>query len=265
MRRVVGQQAKRPAFDADQRGNQPRGKRAAQLQHAVGVGQGGDHLADVIHAQAVFRDQLAQLALVAALPVGQRALEIAQVLLGHLHGGGLVGHLHVDHAVGALHADWADLLGREATQAAALDHRRPGHADSRVLGGDNHVAAAEQGGVAGEAAPGHHAHQRHQAGQLGHADKGVAVEAGHADEIGITRPPAAAFGKQHQWQAPLLGQLQHAVGFLVVDHPLGTGEYRVVVGDAHAARGLAAERRGIHRADASNQAVGGAQLQEFLG
>ena len=265
VRGIVGDQAEGLAFDADQRGNQPRRELAAQLQHAAGVGQAGDDLADVVDAQAVFRDQVAQLALVCTLPVGLLALEVGQVLLGDLHRLGFVFHQHVDHPVGALHAAGADFLGLVAAQAATFDHRRAGHADAGVTGGDDHIAAAEQRGVAGEAAPGHHAHGRHQPGQFGHADEGMAVQPGHADEIGITGPAAAALGEQHHRQPPLLGQGQHAVGLLVVHHALSAGEYRVVVGDGHAARGLFAELRGVDRADAGDQAIGRAQFLQFLG
>ena len=65
---------------------------------------------------------------------------------------GLVGHDDVDDAVGDLHVDRADRLGREHAEPAALDHGRAAHADVRALGGDDDVAAAEEGGVAGEAA-----------------------------------------------------------------------------------------------------------------
>lgn len=75
MARVVGDQAERPALDAQQRGDQAGSELAPQFQHAVPVGQDLDRLADVVGTQAVLRHQVAQLALVGATPVGQRALE----------------------------------------------------------------------------------------------------------------------------------------------------------------------------------------------
>ncbi len=164
MHRVVGDQAEGAALDTNQRGDQPRRKLAAQLQHRIAVGQCLDHFADVIHAQAVFRDQVAQLALVRRFPVRQIALEVGQVLLGHRGGLGFVLHPHVDHPVRAVHAGRANLLRGKAAEAAAFDHRRPGHADGGVLGGDDHVAAAEQRGVTGEAAPGDDTDGGHHAG-----------------------------------------------------------------------------------------------------
>ncbi|MDT4831994.1 hypothetical protein FQZ97_655290 [compost metagenome] len=50
----------------------------------------------------------------------------------------------------------------------------------------------------------------------------------------------------------------------MVHHPLGAGEYRVVIGDGHAARGLVAELRGVHRADAGHQAIRRALFDQFF-
>jgi len=66
---VIGQQAEGFTFDTDKGGDQPRGKLPAQLQHAAGVGEGGNHLANVIDAQTVFRNEVAQLALIGAAPL----------------------------------------------------------------------------------------------------------------------------------------------------------------------------------------------------
>ncbi len=263
-RRVVGQQAKGPAFDADQRGNQPRGELPAQLQHAVAVGQGLDDPADVVDPQAVFRNQMPQLTLVGAVPVLERPLEIAQVLFGHLHGLGFVGHQHVDHSVGALYRHRAHLFRGEAAQAAAFDHRRAGHADGGVPGGDDQVAAAEQGGIAGKAAPRGDAHRGHPAGQPGHGGEGMAIQAGDPDKVAVAGPATAAFGKQHHRQPPFLGQAQQAVGLLVVHHPLGAGEHRVVVGQGQATGVLAVEQPGIHRTYASHQPIRRAQGLQLL-
>lgn len=92
----------------------------------------------------------------------------------------------------------------------------------------------------------------------------MAIEPGDADEVAIAGTPAAAFGEQHQWQPPLLGQTEQAVGLLVVHHPLGAGEHRVVVGQHQAARGLCAKAGGAHAAGAGHQAIGGAEFQQFF-
>ena len=66
-------------------------------------------------------------------------------------GGGRPGD--TDSAVVAgLHVAGADLLRRKHPQPTALHHRRPGHADVAVPGGDDHVTAAQQSRIARKAA-----------------------------------------------------------------------------------------------------------------
>jgi hypothetical protein len=117
------------------------------------------------------------------------------------HRSRFVVHTHVDHAVGGLHVHRAHDVGLDPAQATALDHGRAAHADAGAFDRHDQVAAAQQRGIAGEAAPGHDAHQRHLARQRGQARKGRAVEAGDAVPVDVARPPAAAFGEQHQRQA----------------------------------------------------------------
>ena len=161
-----------------------------------------DHRAHVIDAQAVFRNDAAQQPLVGAGPVLQRPLEIGKIFLGDGDGFRLVLHHHVDHAVGRLHADGTDFVGMKDAEAAAFDHRRPAHADGGVLGGDDDVAAAEQRRVAGEAATGIDADQRHQPRQLRIHPEGRGVEAARAHRIGVAGPSAAAFGEEDDRQPP---------------------------------------------------------------
>ena len=139
----------------------------AQLQHRTGIAQRLDHIADVIDAQPVLRDRAPEQALIGAIPVRQRALEIGEIFLGHRHRFGFVLHHHVDHAVGRLHRHGPDILRVEHAQPAAFDHRRPAHADGGILGRDDHIAAAQQRRIAGEAVAGIDADQRHQPRQLG--------------------------------------------------------------------------------------------------
>ena len=110
----------------------PRPKPRRSSSTRAGVGERLDHLAHVVDAQPVLRDDVAQAALVGALPRRQRALEVRQVLLGRGDGLGLVLDGDVDDAVRHLHVHRADLLGPEHAEAAALDHRRAAHADVRV-------------------------------------------------------------------------------------------------------------------------------------
>ena len=158
---------------------------------------------------------------------------------------GLVLDRDVDGAVGHLHAHRPDFLGREDAEIAALDHRRPAHADRRVLGGDHHVAAAEERRVAGEAAAGVDADQRRHARQPAEDMEGHGVEAGDRLHVDIARPPAAAFGEEHQRDALLLDDLEQPVLLVMVGLALGAGQHRVVVvrdGDAALVRRRTASR-----------------------
>ncbi len=115
-------------------------------------------------------------------------------------GVGLVVDQHVDHAVGDLDVRRADLLGREDAEAAALDHGRTAHADVGVGGGDDHVAAAEQRGVAGEAA----AETMPTSGTRPlsppkSAKASVSRPVDHR-RVGVAGAPAAAFGEEHHGQ-----------------------------------------------------------------
>ncbi len=69
-----------------------------------------DHGAHVVDAQPVLRNRPAQQALVGAIPVAQRALEIGQILLRGARPLRLVLDQHIDDAVGRLDVDRADLL-----------------------------------------------------------------------------------------------------------------------------------------------------------
>ena len=84
------------------------------------------------------------------------------------------------------------------------------------------------------------ADHRHQARQL--AEMVECVEADEAAVVVVARPAAAAFGKQHERHAALLGDVDHAVGFPVIVHALGAGEHRVVVGQDRRAGGRIAEQ-----------------------
>ena len=122
-----------------------------------------DHLADVVDAQPVLRDEVAQ------HPSGPRRSHCAtrpwkydRYFFAAVDGFALVGDRDVDDAVGHLHRHRADLVGRVDAEPAAFDHRRAAHADVRVRRRDDHVAAAEQRRVAGEAASRIDADARHQ-------------------------------------------------------------------------------------------------------
>ena len=153
------------------------------------------------------------------------------------HGLDLVLDQDVDDAVGACTLDRADLLGRVDAEPAALDHRRAAHADIGVSRRDDDVAAAEQRGVAGEAAARDDADQRREAAEPGELRRRSARRGRVTPSaIRVAGPAAAAFGEQHHRQALPLGELEQAVLLLVVALPLRAGKHRVVVGDHQAAR-----------------------------
>ena len=155
----------------------------------------------------------------------------------------------VDDAVRAPARRSARSLGREHAEAAALDHRRAAHADVRVLGRDDDVAAAEERRVAGEAAAGVDADERHEAAERAiartSACRGARQEVpedGRGPAAGAVAAgagaAAAALGEEDDRQAPLLGELEHAVGLAVVDGALRAGEHGVVVRADHGARAV---------------------------
>ena len=149
----------------------------------------------------------------------------------------LVGDQHIDHAVAGLHVARADLLGRDdaEAEAAAFDHRRPVHADIAGACGDDQVATARQRGIAGKAASGRDADQRHLPGQPRKTREGRDEQAGDDGRIGIARPPAAALGEQQHRQPMAQREIEHAIGLLVVAQPLRAGQNGRVVGHDDAA------------------------------
>ena len=112
---------------------------------------------------------------------------------------------------GACTRNRADVVGAEDAEPAALDHRRPAHADVESSVGDHDVAAAEQRGVAGETPAGGDADERRQAAELGELGEGRHVEAGHAEPFGIARPAAPALGEEDHRQALSLGEFEQPV------------------------------------------------------
>ena len=81
MHRVVGDEAERMTFDAHQRRDHAGREFRAQFEHGTRIGQRRDHLADVVDAQAVFRDQVAQCFLIGRVPFRNRTLEIGEIFL----------------------------------------------------------------------------------------------------------------------------------------------------------------------------------------
>jgi hypothetical protein len=183
--------------------------------------------------------------------------EEGEVPPGHLDGLGLVEDGDVDHPVRGLGRQRADDIGRDDPEAAALDHGGPAHPDVRARGGDDHIAHAEQGGVAGEAAARRDAHQRDRAAQAGEQVEGHRVETRHARRVGVAGSTAASLGEQDHGQAGGLGQLEQAVLLAEVLHALGAGEDGVVVGHHD-------HRSALDASDPADEPVGRRALDEVL-
>ena len=94
--------------------------------------------------------------------------------------------------------------------------------------------------------------------------KGHDIQAGRTRPVGIAGAAAAAFGKEHHRPFPLLGQLEHAVFFVVVLEPLGAGQDRVVVGQHDALGALVVKQIAVDAADTGQHAVGRRVLDQVF-
>ena len=233
MQRVVSQYANGATVDSRECRVNAFAKAGAQFQHAVPVCQTMNGCAAVICTGAVLRHYCAQGSSRRRAPVACLAGKERQIQLGGLYSSSLVVHQHVNHAIAVLHGAGANLLRLEHPQATALYHGRAAHADVAVAGGNDYIAAAQQGRIAGKAAPGHHAHHRHLPIEARKACKGLHMQPCHDGHVHIARPATAAFGKQDDRQAMLQGQTQHAVGLLVVAHALRSGKHGGVISHDH--------------------------------
>ena len=263
VRRVVRDDSHRPPFDPHKRGHRAEPKPHPQLQHRIRVGQRLDYLADVVHAQAVLRDDSPHHSLVTRFPFRKLPLEVRQVLLRDHHGRGLVLHEQINNATRNLHVHGANVLGGEHAEPAAFDHRRTAHADVRTLGRDDYVATTEERGVSGKAAPGCYPHHRHEPTELGEAREGCRGAAA-ATTIGVTGPPATAFREQDHRHPPAFGNADHAVRFAVVLLPLRARKHGVVIRHDGAARLRVAEQLAVDAAHAGDHAIRRAPFDEIL-
>ena len=152
--RVVCNNTNRATVHPGQRSDHAISPLRTKLQNGVDIEEPIDDIAHVIDLLAVLGDHMAKCILVRNLPVIERSLEVAQVLLGDSHTFGLIGNPNVDNAVALLYFDRTDFGRVIGAQSAAFDHRGTSHTDVRVLGCDDHVAASQDGGITSEAIPG---------------------------------------------------------------------------------------------------------------
>ena len=168
------------SLDAHQHREDADAEFGPQFQHRSDVGETVDGAAHVVDAGALLGYHVAKHGVVVAFPFRERSLEVRQVLLGYRDGCFLVGHAHVDDPVGDLDPDRSDVGRLHDSESAALDHRGAGHSDVAVLGRNDHVAATEQCGVAGEAVPGGDSYERNETRQTCEPRERHAVETGDA-------------------------------------------------------------------------------------
>ncbi|MNZ67901.1 hypothetical protein D3C78_861580 [compost metagenome] len=95
---------------------------------------------------------MAQQALVRGFPVSEWALKITEQPFGQQRSLRLVIDHTVDHAVLGLQAYRTNILRCMHSEARTLDHRRAGHADIGVPGGNDDVTATGQYRIAGKTA-----------------------------------------------------------------------------------------------------------------
>src|SRR5664280_2309118 len=141
---------------------------------------------------------------------------------------------------------------------------RAAHADRGVLGGDDHVTATEQGGVAGKAPPRADAHQGHQPTEPTEQGESHGVEPGDHRVVGVARPPTPSFGEEDHREPQALDQLEHPVLLAVVLLALGTGQHGVVVGEHRTRRTLVDEAAPVDPGEAGHQPVGRRPLDQLL-
>ena len=192
-------------------------------------------------------------------------MEVRQVATRHLDGLLLVGGQHVDDPVGDLHRHRPHVLGGEAAEPATLDHGGPTHAQVGVGCGDDDMAASEQRGVAGEAAPRHDADEGDAPAELAEQREGLGVEPRHDRHVRVAGAPAATLGEEHDGEPEPLHQLEEAVLLAVVHLALSAGQDRIVVRQHGAPRPFSVEEVTIDPPDAGHEPVGRRVGDEVLG
>ena len=254
---VVGDDAHRVAFHADQGRDDADAELLADLEYRSDVGDGAHDLLHVVQPQPVLWHDMAQASLIVGFPFGYGALEVRQVPLRHFHGFLFVLGEQIDYPVRDLERHRSDFLRRVDAKPATFDHGGTAHGDGGALGGDDHVAAGDERRVAGEGPAVDDADQRHEAGELGELGERIGVE-GDARSLAIVAgPAAAALAEEDQRDAEPLRQFEHPVLLVVVATPLGSGQHRVVVVHEHGAGRLFAEQVRVDGAQPGDESVRG--------
>ena len=83
------------------------------------------------------------------------------------------------------------------------------------------------------------------------------IQAGNLrGDVGIARPPAAAFGIHNQGQRQLSCQFAESIKFAVVEITLGTRQHGVIIDDNSGACALRPDETGIDGTGAGDDAIG---------
>ena len=157
-----------------------------------------------------------------------------------------------------MHRDRTNVLWLPATEATALNHCRPRHADAARFGRNTNIRRAEQRRIASKAITMIYRNPRNPPCQCRPAMKGGHIQPRHRHQhIGITRTAAAALGVHHNGQVILLSDLQQPVNFAVMKIPLGARQHAVVVDDQRRLALLTREQISIDGADRRNHRICG--------
>ena len=235
------------------------------LQHRVLVGDGVDDVAHVVEAQPILRHRRCRsLRWSCASQLADRALEIRQIFLHGVDRGELVLDDDIDNAVRHLDRHRADLFRRVDAEPAALDHRRPAHAEGRALGRDDDVGAGDQRRVAGKATAVDHRDHRHEAGELREGGEGLGIDRDARADVIVAGPAAAALAEQDQRQAEAMRELEDPILLVVVAAALRARQHGVVVVHQRRARARFVEQVAVDRAHAGDDAVGRRVLAQLL-
>ena len=253
----VGDHAHRPPLDPDESSDHTDTELLADLEHRALIGKGVDDLPHVVKTQPVLRHGVAQWPLVMRLPIGDRALEVGEVLLGDFDCLLLVLHRDVHYPVWDLEGHRPDLLWRVDAKPTPFDHRRAAHRDGRCLGGDDDVTAGHQRRVAGEGPAVDDGDHRHQPTELREGGEGVGVEGHSGPHVVVARTAAATLTEEDERESEPFGELVHPVLLVVVSPALGAGQHRIVVVHHDGPRALVVEEVAVDRASAGDETVGG--------
>ena len=109
---IVGDQPERLSFDAHKGRDGADAEIAPHLQHGTCVAERIDHAAYVVHAYAIFRNQMAQRPLIDGRTRRAITLHIAKILLRRSDRCCFILDKNIDNAVGCLDADGTNIISR---------------------------------------------------------------------------------------------------------------------------------------------------------